>query len=227
MSLGSLPLAYSSRETQHLVPSLQSPPLVKYASQYSAMRSATQTPVQFSVRRFQVVLSAIISTGSFLNLLFSSSALLGSSLSLGLLVVDFLVVAADFLVVLVTGAAVVAAGRLGCGFGLGFDVVVVVVVVRLVVFATVVVLRGVVTLVVVVVIFGVVDAGLAAIFVAGLLGGGGDLAGGADSEALLVTQQLPSPGQKASESMSSQKMAKIPFMHSPSHSFSSGPCPCS
>jgi len=70
-------------------------------------------------------------------------------------------------------------------------------------------------------------AGLAAIFVAGLLLAGGDLAGGADSEALLVTQQLPSPGQKASESMSSQKMAKIPFMHSPSHSFSSGPCPCS
>lgn len=66
-------------------------------------------------------------------------------------------------------------------------------------------------------------AGLAAIFVAGLLDDG-DLAGGAGaSEAVPVTQQLPSPGQKASESMSSQNMAKMPFMHSPSHSFNSCP----
>lgn len=65
-------------------------------------------------------------------------------------------------------------------------------------------------------------AGLDAIFVAGLLDGG-DLAGGAASEAVPVTQQLPSPGQKASESMSSQNMAKMPFMHSPSHSFNSCP----
>lgn len=64
-------------------------------------------------------------------------------------------------------------------------------------------------------------AGFCAIFVAGLLGAG--LEAGAASEALPVTQQLPSPGQKASESMSSQKMAKMPFMHSPSHSFSTCP----
>lgn len=159
MSLGSFPFAYSSKETQHLVPSLQSPPLVKYASQYSAMRSATQTPVQFSVRRFQVALSGCNSNGGFFDLLFSSSALLLSSLSFGLLVVDFLVVPADFLVVLVTGAAVVAGGRFGCGFALGLAVVDVVVV-RLVVLPTVVVLRGVVVVLVVVVIFGVVAVGV-------------------------------------------------------------------
>lgn len=64
-------------------------------------------------------------------------------------------------------------------------------------------------------------AGLLAILVAGLLGDAG--LAGVDSEAVLVIQQLPSPGQKASESISSQKMAKMPFMHSPSHSFSTWP----
>uniref|UniRef100_A0A8D8BN92 (northern house mosquito) hypothetical protein n=1 Tax=Culex pipiens TaxID=7175 RepID=A0A8D8BN92_CULPI len=33
-----------SLETQHFVPLLQSPEVVRYASQYSAIRSATQTP---------------------------------------------------------------------------------------------------------------------------------------------------------------------------------------
>lgn len=60
-----------------------------------------------------------------------------------------------------------------------------------------------------------------AIFVAGLVGVTlVDCNAGVASEATPVTQQLPSPGQKASESMSSQKMANMPFMHSPSHSFS-------
>lgn len=60
-------------------------------------------------------------------------------------------------------------------------------------------------------------AGLLAILVAGLLGVGG--LAGVTSEAVPVKQQLPSPGQKASESISSQKMAKMPFIQSPSHSF--------
>lgn len=38
-----------------------------------------------------------------------------------------------------------------------------------------------------------------------------------------VIQQLPSLGQNASESMSSQNMANIPFIHSPSHSFNTWP----
>lgn len=33
-----------SRDTQHFEPTLQRPDVVKYASQYSAIRSATQTP---------------------------------------------------------------------------------------------------------------------------------------------------------------------------------------
>lgn len=98
--------------------------------------------------------------------LFSSSTLLASSLSLGLPVTAFLVVA-TFLVVLLGGAAVVVlAGRLGCGLGFGLAVVLAVVVVRRVVLVVLgvvlVVLRCVVLLVVelvVLVILGVVEGG--------------------------------------------------------------------
>lgn len=102
--------------------------------------------------------------------LFSSSTLLASSLSLGLPVIAFLVVA-TFLVVLLGGAEVVVlAGRLGCGLGcglgFGFAVVLAVLVVRRVVLVllgvVLVVLRCVVLLVVelvVLVILGVVEGG--------------------------------------------------------------------
>lgn len=98
--------------------------------------------------------------------LFSSSTLLASSLSLGLPVIAFFVVA-TFLVVLLGGAAVVVlAGRLGCGLGFGLAVVLAVVVVRRVVLVVLgvvlVVLRCVVLLVVelvVLVILGVVEGG--------------------------------------------------------------------
>lgn len=125
------------------------------------MRSATQTPVQFS-RRSDRNLVKFGLDYDWLNLLFSSSVLVASSLSLGLPVVDFLVVA-GFLVVELAGGAGLAAGRFGCGFGLGLAVVLAVVVVRLVVLLLLVagvVLRCVVLLlpVVLVVILGVVAA---------------------------------------------------------------------
>lgn len=135
------------------------------------MRSATQTPVQFSVGEEVLVVLSGGSTGvkvPFGYSLFSSSTLLVSSLSLGLLVIAFFVVD-TFLVVLLGGAEVVVlAGRLGCGLGFGLAVVLAVVVLRRVVIvvlgvvlAVVVVLRCVVLVVelVVLVILGVVEGG--------------------------------------------------------------------
>lgn len=87
-----------SLETQHFVPLLQSPEVVRYASQYSAIRSATQTPGHVAVTNRNIRLTHLSSGKHQINhlqlllLSFSFSLIFASVVGFGVVVVGALVV---------------------------------------------------------------------------------------------------------------------------------------